>query len=559
MKPSSFEMTYPGITYRPRPIRRKLIAFSASLALLLAACGSSDSSGTSATAGADGGKSFTYALTGLPTSLDPADYQGDPSRNIGFELGSSLFRWGTEDLPSQGCDSLASVDTLKGELADSWERSTDGLTITVKLRAAKSSFGNAVTAEDVKWTFDRLIALEVGTPRTLMTAVADYATDPIAVVDPQTFQIKVNKAGAMDLAILTWHQFRILDSTEVKKHVTDADPWGKEFLANNSAYFGPWQQVPADFDSGNRLTLTPNPNYWGERGDVTSLVFQAVPDATNRAQLLKTGNADYAAGLAYDQYESLKTTPNVELQTCASADRVPLVLNAEDPALADPDVRRAISMAIDRDAIVKSVYRGLNRPALYGLSQAYEFATTPEGTYTYDVAQAKTLMSDAGASNLTINLQISPARPGPEAEQIAILLKSQLAEIGITVNIQTVASATEINTIFHDGTFQAMLYLEPPAVADPYYSLFLYNSSKSALNTFGYKNDKFDELTEQIGSMDQSDERKGLIAEAAEVIVQDPPFIYLVDKQFIHALSNKYTNYQHAPNGEIFVYTLKSA
>ncbi|MBB4908631.1 ABC transporter substrate-binding protein [Actinophytocola algeriensis] len=531
----------------------RLAAVTFAVALGVTACGG----GSGGDGAAGGSATFTYALTGLPTSLDPADYQGDPSRNIGFELASSLFRWDTEGLPNQGCDTLANVDQLTGQLAESHETSEDGKVITVKLRDATSAAGNTLTSNDVKWTFDRLIALEVGTPNTLMQDVADYTADPIKVVDDKTFEIHLDNPGAMSLAILTWAQFRILDSTDVKKHVTDADPWGKEYLLNHSATFGPWTQEPGDFVAGDRLTLKANPNYKGERGDVTKLVFLSVPDASSRAQLVSTGNASYGTGLQYEQYAQLKDTPGVDVQTCASADRIPLVLNATDPNLGKPEVRRAISLAVDRQSIVDAVYRGFNKPSTGGLSQAYGIENTENGTYKHDVAQAKQLMAQAGVGNFPITLHISPSRPGPEAEQIAILLQSQLKEIGIDVKIQTVASATEINTIFHDGTFQALLYLEPPAVADPYYSIFLYNSSFSKLNTYGYRNPELDDLARQVGSMSPGEDRDRLVTEASEQMVENPPFIYLVDRDFVHAVREGFTNYQHAPNGEMFVYTLE--
>lgn len=541
---------------------RRLRAAGAVLAvssLALAACAGGSSSGDTGKEGtASGRTTFTYALTGLPSSVDPADYQGDPSRNIGFEEASSLFEWDTADLPKQGCDQLADVSRIKGQLADSTSRSSDSKTITVKLREAKSSAGNPLTANDVKWTFDRLIALKVGTPKTLMKDVAHYADDPIKVVDDKTFEIHVEQASALDLAILTWAQFRILDSVEAKKHATGDDPWAKAWLSKNSALFGPWMHTAAEFDSGNRLILSPNPNYTGPRGDVKTLTFLAVPDAGSRAQLLKSGDADYAATLPYDQYASLRDAPNVELQTCASADRVPLVLNAADPALAKPAVRQAVSMAINRDNIVKAAYLDFNQPAKFGLSQAYDYPRTDAGTYQHDPEKAKQMLASAGVSSLLITLSISPARPGPEAQQIAVLIKTDLAKVGINATIKLLPGATEINAAYHDGTFQSLLYLEPPAIADPYYSLFLYNSSRSALNTFGYKNETFDDLTAKIGAMEPSPERKELESKAAEQIVQNPPFIYLVDKQFVHAVRKGFSNYQHAPNGEIFVYTLKS-
>ncbi|SHL35151.1 peptide/nickel transport system substrate-binding protein [Pseudonocardia thermophila] len=536
--------------------RRKAgpVAVLAATALAVTACGGGGGSQSSAAAG---GTTFTYAISGLPTSLDPADHQGDPSRNIGFELGGTLFRWGTEDLDQQGCTTLASVDHLKGDLAESWERSADGKTVTVKLREATSAAGNKLTSEDVKWTFDRLIDLKVGTPNTLMQDVADYAADPIRVIDDRTFEIHMDNPSAMDLAILTWYQFRILDSTEVKKHVTADDPWGKNFVSKNASTFGPWTHAESDFVSGDRLTLSKNPNYTAERGDVEKLVFIGVSDAASRAQLLSTGNASYAAGLAYEQYAQLRDNPAIDVQTCVSADRIPLVLNAADPVLGKDEVRKAISLAIDRKSIVDAVYRGFNQPAEASVSTAYGVEMPEAAKYRYDVEEAKRLLEQAGVSNLSMTLHISPARPGPEAEQIAILLQNQLSKVGIDVKIQTLASATEINTVFHDGNFQALLYLEPPAVADPYYSLFLYNSSKSKLNTFGYVNSEYDDVVAKVGTTSPGDERDALVKRAGELLAEHPGFIYLVDRQFVHAVRTGLTNYQHAPNGEMFVHTLK--
>ncbi|WP_161784514.1 ABC transporter substrate-binding protein [Actinokineospora spheciospongiae] len=541
------------------PIRRRAAragVLMTAVALAASACGG----GGGQSAGQGGSnETFTYALTGLPTSLDPADYQGDPSRNIGFELGSSLFRWDTEGLPGQGCGTLANVGQVTGELAESYERAADGKSVTVKLREVKSAAGNPLTANDVKWTVDRLIALKVSTPGTLMQDVADYATDPIKVVDDRTFQIVLDAPSAMDVAILTWSQFRVLDSTEAKKNATADDPWAKKYLSTNTATFGPWTQTPAEFVAGDRLTLSPNPNYTGQRGDVRKLIFLAVPDASSRAQLVSTGNANYATALQYEQYAQLKGNAAVEVQTCASADRIPLVLNAKDPNLAKPQVRRAISLALDRKTIVDAVYRGFNKPSLYGISQAYGVDPGPEGTYAFNVDEAKSLLSQAGVGPLSITLHISPARPGSEAEQIAILVKTQLAAIGIDVGIQTVASATEINTIFKDASYQAMLYLEPPAVADPYYSVFLYNSSFSKLNTFGYKNPELDAIATELGKTQPGPERDEQHKRAAAQLVQNPGFIYLVDRDFVHAVRKGFTNYQHAPNGEMFVHTLKKA
>ncbi|GAA2348923.1 ABC transporter substrate-binding protein [Dactylosporangium salmoneum] len=518
----------------------------------LSACG-----GSAEPAKSSGNKTFTYAMTAVPTVLDPAVYQGDPSRHIGFELGSTLFAYDTAKLQDNGCKAVAGASDVRGELAESWKASDDGKSIRVTLRDTKSAAGNQLTSADVKWSFDRMIALQVSNPKLLMFSTAKYEQSPIAPVDDKTFDIKLTAPTALDTAVLTWFQFQILDSTEIKKHVTGDDQWGKKWLERNSADFGPWQHAEADFDPGNQLTLTPNPGYTGKRGDVDKLIFKAAPDASSRMQLLQSGVVDYADRLSYDQYKSLSGAGSgVEVQRCQSADRIPLVLNFKTPAFANNDVRKAISMGIDRKAIIQGVYQGFNLPAQYGLSQAYEFDRTAAGTYTYDQAQAKQLIAGAGVGSISVDLTISPTRPGPEAEQIAVLLKSQLAEIGVQLNVKTIASDNQFATIYHDGSYAALLYLEPPAVADPFYSLNLYNTSTSYLNSQGYKNADYDAVTQQVLTTKPGPERQALMTKASEIAVQQPGFIYLVDKEFIHAVTKRFTNWQHPPTGELFVYQL---
>lgn len=527
-------------------------AATAGAVLAVSAC-----SGDGSTSEEAPNATFTYAMTNVPTVLDPAVHQGDPSRHIGFELGSTLFAYDTSQLADNGCTELAGADDVRGELAESWEYAPDRKSIRVTLRDTASAAGNKLTSADVDWSFDRMIALEVGNPNLLMFNVADYAEDPIVPVDERTFDIMLNESTALDLAVLTWYQFRILDSTEVKKHVTPDDPWGKTWLETNVADFGPWQLDPADFDPGNQVTFTRNPNYNGERGDVERLIFTAAPDASSRMQLLQSGVVDFADRLSYDQYANLSNAQGVEVHRCISADRIPLVLSFNTDVFADNDVRRAISMGIDRDAIVQGVYQGFNQPSRYGLSQAYEFERNDANTYAYDPEQARELLRDAGYDRVEAELTISPTRPGEEAEQIAVLLRSQLADIGVDLTINTIPGDNQFATTYHDGSYQALLYLEPPGVADPFYSLNLYNTSTSYLNTQGYSNPEYDRLTNEIRYVQPGPERSELIEQAATVLVQEPGFIYLIDKEFVHAVTDRFTNWTHPPTGELFVHTLQ--
>src|SRR5581483_9409475 len=115
----------------------------------------------------------------------------------------------------------------------------------------------------------------------------------VTVVNPHTVQIHVKDPTSYDLASLTNSLLIIWDSTEAKKHATADDPWAKAWLTNNLADFGPWKQE--SYTPGSQLTLVPNPFYKAtKRGNITRVVLKAVPDSAVRAQLLQSGDVDWA-------------------------------------------------------------------------------------------------------------------------------------------------------------------------------------------------------------------------------------------------------------------------
>ena len=392
------------------------------------------------------------------------------------------------------------------------------------------------------------------------TTIGDVTTNPIEVVNPSTFKLHVKVKTALDLTILTWMQFRILDSKEAKSHATDSDPWSNAWLKNNNPGYGPWQI--SGWAPGSALFLTPNKNYWGPRGTIKKEIIKAIPDASTRRQLLESGKIDFASRLTYSDYIALtqkgtKST-GVKVQRCFSADRTTLLMNFRDPILAKQKVRQAISLAVDRGELAKGGYLGQFPKANWGVGAAYAYKKTAAGTYPpVDVAKAKQLLADAGyPSGFDLNMIYSPARPGPEADQIAVLLQTELKKIGINLTLTRIASSADFQVAFTAGKYQSMLYLEPPAVGDVFYSLNLYNTSASFQNTFGYSNPEYDRLVGEIRVTPAGHPREARVSKVAEIIVDTVPVIYITDNIFLHGVRDRFTGWTHAPNGEIYAYTL---
>ncbi|WP_029075962.1 ABC transporter substrate-binding protein [Kaistia adipata] len=506
------------------------------------------------------------AVPSVPQQLDhQTKYEGETSSFIANEQASSLLQFDVAELENGGCGQMPNVQTnLRPNLAESWSVDPDGKFIEFKLRkGVKSSFGNEMTAEDVKWSLDRGLK-QSSVLRFLAFDMNSYRKDdPIEIVDPHTIRVHLDQKTIFDLVIFHWSQFQIFDSTEVRKHATEEDPLALAWLAKNSADFGPWVITEESFVPGTRVMLTPNPNYWdaANRGNGNSLVVLGVPESATRSQLLRSGEIDFAALLPFEEYADLKGSDTIDVVNCVSAARDTLLLNYKDERLANPLVRQAISLAIDRDAIAQGVFKGFGKPAVTGIHADYGI----EGLKPYiahDVEKARKLMAEAGyPEGFSIKLTISPTRPGSHAEQEAVFLADMLRQIGITAEIELVASGSTFSERFFKGEYDAMLYLELPAFADPFYSLNLMNHGSSFQNSFKYANARYDELvTEGLHlKAEDKERRQAILVELSEIMAENPPQVYLIDTGIPLARSKKVSGweFQLHNGGNITAYKLK--
>jgi peptide/nickel transport system substrate-binding protein len=529
-------------------------ALVSAVLLALTAC-SSESDGNQSSGGAPA--TFVYAAPGVVNQFDIwTTYEGESSRTVGFEWGSSLVEYdGSAD---NNCDVLVPSSSLRANLAERWEYNADKSQLRIKLRSdVKSAAGNVLTAEDVVWSFDRAVK-QSSIAKFLATSVAQFdAKKPFEVIDPATVGVNIATPTALDVAVFTWPHFNVLDTTEVKKHVTAADPLAKEWLKSNVANFGPWKL--ADFKPGEEVVYEKNPNFWDadSTGNINRFVLRSVPDAATRLQLLESGAVDYAEKLAFDQYSQVEKSRRAKLVNCASPNRDTLMLNQKFPSFAKPEVRRALSFAINREALTSGVYKGFAKPATTGISEVYWKAPADAAKFSYDAEQAKQLLSSAGVANLSFAIMASPSRPGAYAQSLAVQIQSMLDAAGVKTTINMVPGATEFSDDFFASKYDAVVYSEPPAVGDPFYSANLYNSTESFQNTFGYHNAQYDGLVKQIQRTEPGPARDELLRQISDVMAETMPQVYLTDTRYLHAFGKTTEGYENTPNGALLVYRLK--
>ncbi len=353
----------------------------------LAAAGSVVAPGLfSTSAAAAAGNQLIVAVSATPVSLDP-------------EYGASLESW---ELPvfiyeylfcyyfKKGPDGVGAPQfepPYEPRLAESVETSADGKTLTFRLRkGVKSEYGNEFTAEDVKWSWDRTFALNTA-GMWMMKSSSIRSADAIRVIEP--YVLEVGLAGPNSLLMTeqatSLNNPVIYDSTEAKKHATDSDPWAKDWLAKNSATFGPYRVV--QFTPGQQVVFEINPNYYRDRPKIDRVIWREVPSSATRLQLLLAGSVHIAKELDLRERQECEGKPGVKVTAIKGNEGVIFGLNNQVKPFDNVKVRQAIAYAAPVDAIIETVYLNQpERPALQGvhariLSRGHRLlAVLPDGS-----------------------------------------------------------------------------------------------------------------------------------------------------------------------------------
>lgn len=329
-------------------------------------------------------------------------------------------------------DPLGAVE-LKPDLADTWEN-PDPTTYTFKLAPGVKFHnvaplnGRALTAEDVKYAYDRYATEGVHT---------NYfdLVDSITAVDDQTLTFKMKQAYADFVTPLGSRYLTVFP-----RELVEQDLIKTQMVGTGPMIF---EQATA----GDQVTLKKNPDYF--RGDVLldGMVFRIMPDASSRLAAFRAEQVDYSYALVdtLRDVEALQGT-NSDVQVTMiqpSTSVFSISMNLENPKFQDVRVRRAISMAVDRAAIEKILYVDLavtlpTIPWIYVHdAQPTEFSPW----WKYDVAEAKKLLAAAGAEGLSFDMLYFEYSVTLNTRQNELLV-DQLGQAGITLKAQSVDYTT---------------------------------------------------------------------------------------------------------------------
>ena len=311
------------------------------------------------------------------------------------------------------------------------------------------------------------------------------------------------------------------------------------------AFTGPY--MVKHLDVGVSLEMTPNPYYddrAGERFDVKLLVFQ---DPSAMQQAFEGGEIDMAFTVTPEAAQVLEQK-GLTVKSIDAGYQYFGIVNQQQSPLDDPDVRRAVSLALDREDMVAALKGGRTATGLF--AHYYPFAGTCQVVCRPDEAAA--LLDRCGwtknsdgireKDGMKLSLSLVTYASRPDLTVLMQLAASDLNDLGIDV---TTAIVDNIDAVAKVGDYDIMFYAQHSApTGEPAYFLNQFLRSGQGKNNNGYHSQAVDDLLDQMGSLEPGDQRNALARQVQDIVFEDLPILYLVDPQWHIAVSDRLADYQ---------------
>ncbi|CRK57911.1 Peptide ABC transporter, periplasmic peptide-binding protein [Alloactinosynnema sp. L-07] len=398
------------------PSRRTILkgAFAGAVLLGAPACGPGNATGNASETPRRGGN-LRVVVSGASTTDDVLDPH----------LAGS---WGGGAVAKNVFDKLVAYNhdlTLRPRLAESLEPNADGTVWTVRLRkGVRWHDGKPLTADDVLWSVKRILD-----PANKLPAAADLSMIDLAgsrKVDDTTVELRMTQPMADLGALLAgWYVYVVQNGTNTfdKQHPP---------VGTGPFRFGDWAP-------GERTTLLRNDSYWEDGKpyvDSVEIILAASADA--RLNVFLSGAADIVHELSHVQGKTQQGNPALTIHQSPVGTFQAFNMLIDREPFTDPRVREALRLAVDRKAIVDSVYFGYGEVGndLYGKGAPNYADSIPQRAY--DPEKARALLREAGKENLTVTLHTSDATPG--FVESALLFAEQAKKAGITIDVSKSAA-----------------------------------------------------------------------------------------------------------------------
>ncbi|WP_060207161.1 ABC transporter substrate-binding protein [Sporosarcina koreensis] len=491
----------------------------AAISLVLGACSNNDKGEANSSNDGNDGSSKEQVLTiGLPTDIDTFDIHNTTSSATEAVL-TNMFSYlykRTDELE------------LQPDLAESYQI-IDDKTWEFKLKPGVTFHnGDPLTAEDVKFTFER-VAKDPSLKRN------SYFTnfEEVEVVDELTLRIHTKTTEPLMLNRISRNGLGILP----KKYIEEN---GLEHFLKNPIGSGPYQFKEWAKDS--HITLTSYKDHFELKPEWDKVVFRVIPETSTRVGELIAGGVDLISNVPPTEWDRINDNDGTSITEGDSTRVMQLIVrHTEGSVTSDPRVREAIDLAINKEVLVDHINKGAAIPTRTGTPFGVTGAHPDlNNSFVYDPERAKKLLEEAGYGNgVEINLQSSNGRYTLDSD-VAQIIATMLEEVGFKVNLELLENSRYLDVYDAHQNKELFLIGLSNSLFDGSHALE-YFYTEGAKGMTDYSNPEFDKLFALSEENMNLEEREQQLQKMQEIVAEDRPNINLYQMKTAYGIRDHIT------------------
>jgi len=487
-------------------------------------------------------------------SLDPAEVFEMASVEIIANSYALLVRFNPED----------PVNVLP-ELAVDWVVSDDGLHYQFTLReGVKFASGNELTAEDVAFSFERVVKLDKS-PSFLLTQfglTGENVTDRAKAISPRVFELTIDKpyAPSFVLNVLTSSVAAVVDKKSVVEKAQEVTPsesypyetdFGNDFLKNSYAGAGAYKIM--GWRANESVVLEANENFYGDQPKLKRVIYRHMKESSGQRLALQAGDIDVARNLEPGDVEAIAQREGLTITSALKNRFYYLGLNQKNAILAHPKVREALKYLVDYEGLESTILRsiGTTHQAFLPIGQ---FAALDENPYAFNVEKAKLLLSEAGFDD-GIDLTIDVRNQQPDLGVVESLQQT-FAKAGVRLEILS-GDGRQVLTRYR-GRAHDIVFIEWGSDYDDPHSntsAFVYNpdnSDSSRFKVVAWRNfwdiPELSARTEAALLEPDAAKREEIYQSLQREVLADGPYVIIFQWTEIAGLRANVKDYHLGPN-----------
>ncbi|MCH6255522.1 ABC transporter substrate-binding protein [Puniceicoccaceae bacterium K14] len=502
---------------------------------LITACSNKEEAG-------ENGGVFIFARGSDAHKLDPADVDDGESVNTLAQICEGLVRFKSGTLE------------IEAALAESFSILDEGLRYRFELRSGVEFHdGTPLTAATAAYSFRR--QMDSNHPGHLAEAAYSYWNylyqdiESVDVVGEMSLEIRLSKPNSSLLYSLAIFPAALVSPNALAKY---GDQVQRYPIGTGPYKFVEWRPNEA-------IVLERNESYWGERSHFERLIMKVVPDSTVRTLQLKSGEIHGMDGVRPSDLKNLSDDASVNLYRETGLNVGYLVFNLENERLQNLALRRAINLAIDRDAFARVALNGAGTAAQFPLPPGFLGYPESGGDFAYAPEEARKIVDELGEGVLEAPLKIrvmnAPRAYFPDPIVAATFIKGQLENVGIACEVVSSDFKSQLNDL-RNGDFELGLigWIGDNGDTDNFLSTFFASwaaKKGSATNYSFYRNPEMDELLLAARKSSSSGERARLYSEALMLSDRDIPLVPLAHGDNMIALRSGLTGFELQKIGDL--------